>query len=316
MGIRIIQPGALTTVQDLGRFGYQQYGVPVAGAMDPRSLKLANFLLGNAPGEAALEITLLGPELVFDEANYIALTGGDLGAVLDGKPLPRYQAVRVEAGQTLRFTGLKSGCRAYLAFAGGLDISPVMGSRSTYMKAGIGGYQGRKLEDGDGLKFRDPQPDLPFPERRSIGTDFIPQKQYELHVIPGPQDDHFTEEGLKTFFREVYTVSAESDRMGCRLEGPAIEHRNGADIISDGITFGAVQVPSSGKPIIMAADRQTTGGYAKIATVISADFRFLGQLRAGDKVHFVPVTVEEAQTLMRLEQNFFDMIAAFLSRDS
>ena len=134
-------------------------------------------------------------------------------------------------------------------------------------------------------------------------------------MIPGPQDDHFTEEGLKTFFREVYTVSAQSDRMGCRLEGPAIAHKNGADIISDGIAFGAVQVPSSGSPIIMAADRQTTGGYTKIATVISADFRFLGQLRAGDKVHFVPVTVEEAQTLMHLEQNWFDMIAAFLGRD-
>ena len=316
MGIRVIQPGALTTVQDLGRFGYQQYGVPVAGAMDPRSLKLANLLLGNAPGEAALEITVLGPELVFDETNYIALTGGDLGAVLDGKPLPRYRAVRAEAGQTLRFAGLKSGCRAYLAFAGGPDIPPVRGSRSTYMKAGIGGYQGRKLEAGDGLKFRDPQPDLPFPERRRIGTDFIPQKLYELHVIPGPQDDHFTEEGLKTFFSEVYTVGAESDRMGCRLEGPAIEHKHGADIISDGIAFGAVQVPSSGKPIIMAADRQTTGGYAKIATVISADFRFLGQLRAGDKVHFILVTVEEAQTLMRMEQNRFDMIEAFLSRDT
>lgn len=315
MGIQVIQPGAQTTVQDLGRFGFQQYGVPVSGAMDPRSLKLANLLLGNDPGEAALEITVTGPELVFDETNHIALTGGDLGAMLDGKPLPRYQAVRIEAGRTLRFTGLRSGCRAYLAFAGGLDIPPVMGSRSTYMKAGIGGYKGRKLEAGDELAFRDPRPELPFPERRRIGTDLISQKLYELRVIPGPQDDHFTEEGLKTFFTETYTVSTESDRMGCRLEGPAIEHKNGADIISDGIAFGAVQVPSSGKPIIMAADRQTTGGYAKIATVISADFRVLGQLKGGDKVRFAPVTVEEAQTLMRLEQNYYDMIAAFLGRD-
>ena len=315
MSIRVIQPGVQTTVQDLGRFGYQQFGVPVAGAMDPRSMKLANLLLGNDPGEAVLEITIMGPQLVFDETNYIALTGGDLGASLDGKPMPRYQAVKVQAGQTLRFLGLRNGCRAYLAFAGGLDIPPVMGSRSTYMKAKIGGFKGRKLEAGDELSFRDPKPDLLFPERRKLGADFVPQKQYDLRVILGPQDDHFTEEGLQTFFREVYTVSAEFDRMGIRLDGAVIEHKNGGDIISDGIAFGAVQVPTAGKPIIMAADRQTTGGYTKIATVISADFRILGQLRGGDKVHFVPVTVEHAQISMMLEQNYYNMITDFLKRD-
>ncbi len=315
MSIRVIRPGLQTTVQDLGRFGFQQFGVPVAGAMDPRSMKLANLLLDNDPGEAVLEITVIGPQLVFDEANYIALTGGDLGATLDGKPMPRYQAVKAEAGQTLRFLGLKNGCRAYLAFAGGLDITPVMGSRSTCMKARIGGFMSRKLETGDELKFRTPRPGLCFPERRRIGIDFTPQKQYELHVIPGPQDDYFTEGGLNTFFSEIYTVSAEFDRMGCRLEGPVVEHKNGGDIISDGIAFGAVQVPSAGKPIIMAADRQTTGGYTKIATVISADFRILGQLRGGDKVNFVPVTVEQAQNVLMLEQQYFQMITDFLIRD-
>lgn len=312
MSIRVIQPGVLTTVQDLGRFGFQQYGVPVSGAMDPRSLKLANLLLGNDPGEAALEITVTGPQLIFGEANYAVLTGGDLGAELDGKPMPRYQAMKIEAGQTLRFLGLRNGCRAYLAFAGGLDVPLVMGSRSTCMKAKIGGIKGRKLEAGDELRFRAPQPDLPFPERRRIGTDFVPQKQYELHAVLGPQDDHFTETGLRTFFSEVYTVSADFDRMGSRLDGPPIEHKGGADIISDGIAFGAVQVPSSGKPIIMTADRQTTGGYTKIATVCSADFRFLGQLKGGDKVNFIPISVEQAQNVLLLERQYFRMIRDFL----
>ncbi|MBQ4425311.1 MAG: biotin-dependent carboxyltransferase family protein [Lachnospiraceae bacterium] len=313
MSIRVLSPGVQTTVQDLGRFGYQQFGVPVAGAMDPHSMKLANLLLGNDPGEAVLEITVMGPQLVFDEANYVALTGGDLNAVLDGKPMPRYQAVLVEPGQTIRFLGLKNGCRAYLAFAGGLDLPLVMGSRSTYMKAKIGGYKGRKLEAGDELAFRAPNPKLPFPERRVIGPDFVPQKQYEIAVILGPQDDCFTEEGLNTFFREVYTVTADFDRMGCRLDGAVIEHKNGGDIISDGIAFGAVQVPSAGKPIIMAADRQTTGGYTKIANVISSDFRILGQLKGGDKVHFVPVSIEYAQNAMMLDRQYYKMIADFLS---
>ena len=315
MSIRVIQPGVQTTVQDLGRFGYQQYGVPVAGAMDPRSLKLANILLDNDPGEAALEITIMGPQLEFTEPNYIALTGGDLNAVLDGKPMPRYEAVKVEPGQVLRFLGLKNGCRAYLAFAGGLDIPAVMGSRSTYMKAKIGGYEGRKLEAGDELKFRAPQPDLPFPERRKLGIDFTPQRQYDLRVILGPQDDHFTEAGLETFCKEVYTVSAQFDRMGCRLDGTVIEHKNGGDIISDGIAMGAVQVPTAGLPIIMAADRQTTGGYTKIATVISADFRYLGQLKGGDKVHFVPVTIEQAQNARMLDEAYYKMITDYFDRD-
>ncbi|MBP3729285.1 MAG: biotin-dependent carboxyltransferase family protein [Lachnospiraceae bacterium] len=315
MSIRVIQPGVQTTVQDLGRFGYQQYGVPVAGAMDPRSMKLANILLDNDPGEAVLEITIMGPQLLFEEANYVALTGGDLGATLDGQPMPRYQAVLVQPGQTLRFLGLRNGCRAYLAFAGGLDIPMVMGSRSTYLKAKMGGFKGRKLEAEDVLEFRAPNPWLPFPERRRLGVDFVPQKQYELRVILGPQDDYFTKEGLATFLKEVYTVSAEFDRMGCRLEGAVVEHKNGGDIISDGIAFGAIQVPSAGKPIIMAADRQTTGGYTKIATVISADFRYLGQLKGGDKVHFVPISVEQAENSLFLEQQYYQMIIDFFNRD-
>ena len=233
-----------------------------------------------------------------DRANVIAITGGDLGPALDGQPVPGYTAVAVRAGQVLRFTAPKTGCRAFVAFAGGLDIPQVMGSRSTYLKAKIGGIQGRKLEKGDVIPFRKPAEVLPRMENRRLLPEFVPQSVYTLRVVMGPQDDAFTSAGIGTFLSETYTVTPESDRMGCRLDGPAIAHVDGADIISDGIAFGAIQVPSSGTPIIMLADRQTTGGYTKIATVITADFRTLAQLKAGDKVQFVKVPVEYAQGLL------------------
>ncbi|MGP1349576.1 MAG: biotin-dependent carboxyltransferase family protein [Stomatobaculum sp.] len=295
MGITVLNPGVLTTVQDLGRIGYQQYGVSASGVMDPRAMELANILVGNPRDEAVLECTMLGPQLKFDETNIIAITGGNLAPALDGTPLLTYKAYRVEAGQTLRFAGLRSGCRAFIAFAGGLDIPLVMGSRSTYMKAKIGGFQGRKLEKDDQIAFRAPEEGIKNLDIRAITPEFVPRELYTLRVVMGPQDDMFTEAGIQTFLSEVYSVTPEFDRMGCRLEGKEIEHVNGGDIISDGIAFGAIQVPSAGKPIIMLADRQTTGGYTKIATVISADFRILAQLKAGDRLRFEKVSVESAQ---------------------
>jgi biotin-dependent carboxylase-like uncharacterized protein len=298
MSVTILNPGLLTTVQDLGRVGYQQFGVSVSGAMDPRSTKLANILVGNPMGEAVLECTMMGPQLQFDKANCIAITGGDLGATLDGKAVPTYQAVSVSAGQVLKFTGPKKGCRAFIAFAGGLDIPEVMGSRSTYMKAKIGGYQGRKLEKGDVIGFRAPKTTLSHMEDRRLTPEFVPKAVYTLRVVLGPQDDAFTKAGVDTFLGETYTVTPEFDRMGCRLDGPEIGHKESGDIISDGIAFGAIQVPSAGKPIIMLGDRQTTGGYTKIANVITADFRVLAQLKAGDKVKFQQVSVQRAQNIL------------------
>ena len=295
MSITVLNPGLLTTVQDLGRVGYQQFGVSVSGVMDPRATALANILVGNPDGEAVLECTMMGPHLQFNQANYIAITGGDLGPTLDGQPVQTYKAFKVEAGQVLKFTMPKKGCRAFVAFAGGLDIPEVMGSRSTYMKAKIGGFQGRKLEKGDEIGFRAPNPDLPNPNLRSMAPEFVPRAEYTVRVVLGPQDDYFTDAGIQTFLSEVYTVTAEFDRMGCRLEGAVIQHKDGGDIISDGIAFGAIQVPSSGTPIIMLGDRQTTGGYTKIANVISADFRILAQLKQGDKVRFEKVSVKAAQ---------------------
>ena len=295
MSITILNPGLLTTVQDLGRIGYQQFGVSVSGVMDPRSAGIANILAGTPQGEAVLECTMMGPQIQFDQANCIAIAGGDLGPTLDGKPIPSYQAVSVKAGQVLRFTAPKTGCRAFLAFAGGLDIPETMGSRSTYMKAKIGGFQGRKLEKGDQIGFRSPVERLKNMEQRRLTPEFKPQPIYPLRVVMGPQDEAFSDEGIRTFLSGTYTVTKEFDRMGCRLEGEVIAHRESGDIISDGIAFGAIQVPSAGQPIIMLADRQTTGGYTKIANVITADFRYLAQLKAGDKVRFVKVSVEFAQ---------------------
>ena len=295
MSITVLNPGLLTTVQDQGRIGYQQFGVSVSGVMDPRSASLANILVGNDEKEAVLECTMMGPQLQFDKANCIAITGGDLMPTLDGKPIPNYTAVKVEAGQVLKFTMPKTGCRAFIAFAGGLDIPEVMGSRSTYMKAKIGGVEGRKLAKGDVIGFRAPKAELKNMNFRSMASEFVPRKEYTVRVVLGPQDDYFTDAGIQTFLTQVYSVTAEFDRMGCRLEGAVIQHKDGGDIISDGIAFGAIQVPSSGQPIIMLGDRQTTGGYTKIANVISADFRILAQLKQGDKVRFEKVSVKAAQ---------------------
>ena len=295
MSITVLNPGLMTTVQDQGRIGYQQFGVSVSGVMDPRSAALANILVGNDEKEAVLECTMMGPHLQFNQANCIAITGGDLMPTLDGKPIPNYTAVKVEAGQVLKFTMPKTGCRAFIAFAGGLDIPEVMGSRSTYMKAKIGGVEGRKLAKDDVIGFRAPKAELKNMNFRSMASEFVPRKEYTVRVVLGPQDDYFTDAGIQTFLSEVYSVTAEFDRMGCRLEGAVIQHKEGGDIISDGIAFGAIQVPSSGQPIIMLGDRQTTGGYTKIANVISADFRILAQLKQGDKVRFEQVSVKFAQ---------------------
>lgn len=295
MSITVLNPGLLTTVQDMGRVGYQQFGVPVSGVVDPRATSIANILVGNPEDEAVLECTMLGPQLRFNAANVIAITGGDLGPAIDGAPVSNYAAIRVEAGQTLRFTGLRTGCRAYVAFAGGLDVPQVMGSRSTFMKAKIGGVEGRKLQKGDVIGFRAPNSDLKGLSARHMAPEFVPRAEYEVRVVMGPQDDMFTEKGIKTFLSEVYTVTPEFDRMGCRLDGAVIQHKESGDIISDGIAFGAIQVPSAGKPIIMLADRQTTGGYTKIANVITADFRILAQLKTGDKLRFVKVSIAHAQ---------------------
>ena len=292
----------LTTVQDLGRYGYERYGVPVSGAMDQFALRAANLLVGNPPHAAALEITLAGPTLRATDKCLIAVTGADLSLRVNDWEMPPWMAIFVRQGWTITFGDRKSGCRAYLAVAGGIDVMPIMGSRSTYLSGGFGGVEGRALRQGDVI----PVGVVPFhlPERagRSFPSNLVPDYSDapEIHVVLGPQDDYFTDEGMATFLSGEYQVGPTSDRMGYRLQGPEIAHKGRADIISDGIPLGAVQVPADRQPIVMMADRQTTGGYPKIATVISADVPLLAQCLPGQStVRFEAIGVEEAQSRYR-----------------
>ena len=297
MGIQFANGGFLTTVQDMGRIGFQEAGMSVSGVMDQRSAALANILVGNDENEAVIEVTLMGPMISFTEDNIIAVTGGNLGPKLNGKDLPMYQAVLAHNGDSLSFTGMVSGSRAYIAFAGGLDIPLVMGSKSTNLKSKVGGYQGRKLGSGDEIGFSAPKTVLPNMRQRTLVPEEFVSGEQTIRVVMGPQDDCFTDKGIRTFLSASYAFTNESDRMGCRLEGEVIEHKNGGDIITDGIAFGAIQVPSHGQPIIMMADHQTTGGYTKIAAVISVDLPKIAQSRPGYKVKFERVSIEEAQRL-------------------
>lgn len=301
MAIRIIRPGLLTTIQDLGRTGFQKFGVSPSGAMDRRALSVANLLVGNAAGEAGLEMTLTGAEMEFTVPNVVAVTGGNFAPVLNGASVPLCAAFPVKAGDTLSFGAAQSGCRCYAAFAGGLNVPVVMGSKSTNLKCGIGGFEGRKLKAGDEIGFSAPAAYLPDLGRRFLDYREPKEKEATLRVVLGPQDDCFTEAGLRTFLESTYTVTNRSDRMGCALDGPKVEYRTKADIISDGIPFGAVQIPSGGKPILMLSDRQTTGGYAKIATVLSTDLPLFVQRKAGDKIHFEKISMRKAQAARRRE---------------
>lgn len=281
----------------MGRTGYQESGMPVSGVMDRRSAALANILVGNSEDEAVLEITLMGPVMEFDEDSVIAVTGGNLLPKVNGKDFPMYQAVPVHRGDCLSFGGPAAGSRAYVAFAGGLDIPVVLGSKSTDLKSKIGGLDGRKIGGGDSIGFARPGISPSNMKRRKTEPEDFSAEEKIIRVVMGPQDDCFTEKGIDTFLTSVYTFTNESDRMGCRLQGMEIEHKNGGDIITDGIVFGAVQIPSHGQPIIMMADHQTTGGYTKIAAVISVDLPLVAQARPGQRVKFRRISIEEAQEL-------------------
>lgn len=294
MGIMFLNGGLLTTVQDAGRRGYQRYGLGVSGAVDVHSYVYANILVGNTHNEAVLEVTLLGPTIEFTSPSLIAVTGGDLSPQLNGVPCPMYRAVSVRKGDIISFGEPKSGCRAYISFAGGLAITPIMGSRSTYIKANLGGYEGRKLMRGDEIAFRKPSFRPKNPECRAMEPETFPDC-CTVRVLMGPQEDRFTEEGIATFLGSGYRVTNEFDRMGYRLSGPKISHVTDGNIITDGITFGAIQVPDGGEPIIMLSDRQTTGGYAKIASVINVDMPYIAQCKAGDTVRFEKTDIETAQ---------------------
>ena len=280
--VHVVKPGLLTTVQDLGRWGWQERGIPVSGPMDPFSHRLANLLTGNDRGAAALEITLIGPEIGFDGDCVVAVAGARFALTVDGRAVPMLEPVHVPAGGRLRFGARTAGSRAYLAFAGGIEVPPILGSRATHVPSAMGGYKGRALAAGDRLpigaaRSRPPRPRTPLA---------VPPDDNRLRVLPGPQHDRFVAAALDALQSAPYALEQDSDRMGYRLSGPPLVHRNAADIISDPTPFGALQVPASRLPLLLMADRPTTGGYAKIATVISADLPVAGQLGPGDSVRF------------------------------
>ena len=310
--------GMLTTIQDLGRIGYQRYGMPVCGAMDRYAMELANILVGNPRDEAVVEATVMGPTIVFGEPEIFAITGGDFGPTLNGASIESNRAHLAEAGDVLALPMAKAGARAYIAFAGGLDIEEVMGSRSTFLKGGVGGLDGRAVRDGDEIGLKAPCDSLPDLEERFVPEKLLPA--LEDHVMVrftyGPQDDLFSAAGKQTFTSSEYALSDKSDRMGFRMDGPAVERAAGSDgnIISDGICFGAIQI-TNGQPIVMMADRQTTGGYPKLGCVITADLPLLAQLKAGDKVRFRPVSVAAAQAVYRRQRKALDDLEKrFLAR--
>ncbi len=303
MSIIFLSPGLLTTIQDAGRLGYQQYGFATGGALDKRAMTMANLLAGNEPGEAVLEMTLLGAEMEFTHDNVIAITGGLCEPTRNGEPVPMYTAIQMHAGDTLAIGAVKDGCRTYVSFMGGLNVPSVMGSKSTQIKYGLGGFEGRALKLGDEIPFIKPRKDAPSLVKRTLPAPQRQQGIQTLRVVLGPQaDTSFPKEAVETFLKEEYAVTNESDRMGYRLEGKALSFTNGADIISDAIALGSVQVPASGKPIVLLCDRQTVGGYAKIATVISVDIPVIAQCKMGDKVRFEAISVAAAQRLYKKQE--------------
>lgn len=299
MSIQIITPGALTTVQDYGRTGYGEIGFSPSGSVDASAMEIANILVGNKMGEGVLECTLFGSTLYFTCDNVVAVTGADMSPKINETVIPMNTAVTVKAGETLTLGFAAKGCRSYIAFAGGLQIEECFGSKSTNMKCAIGGLHGRALKANDEIQFVKPVAVLPVMEKRSYPKADIEGSIKTIRVVMGPQDDYFTEEGIKTFETETYKLTNDSNRMACKLSGPVIQSKQATDIISDGISLGSIQVSSNGQPMVMLSDRQTTGGYAKIATVISTDIPILAQCKPGDAIKFESITLKQAQKLYK-----------------
>jgi len=311
----VLTPGGYTTVQDNGRYRYQQMGIPVSGALDSFAFPVANMLVGNPVNCAVLEITVMGPRIeVLSEAD-IAITGAEMGMTLNDRPVECWRSFRVKSGDVLDIKQVKSGCRAYLAVTGGIDVPDVMGSRSTYVSGNIGGYYGRLLKQGDIIKRGK---GLLLNRARHLSPATIPQysSNIVIHAVPGPQDDFF-DEGLKTLFKSEFMVSAKADRMGYRLQGTVIKHREevAKSIISEPSVSGGIQVPADGQPIILLVE-QTVGGYTKIATVISTDLCKIAQATPGDLIRFEQITLETAHTLYRDRQKLMKEIGELIGHDS
>jgi antagonist of KipI len=321
--IRVLKPGLLTSVMDLGRPGHQRHGVVVGGALDRFAARVANVIVGNDEGAALLEIAQLGPELEFTSTTLVAWCGGGFEPRLGGEALPRDRAVRVEAGEKIWFGPAKGGCRAWLAVAGGIDVPLVLGSRSTYRRAGFGGFGGRPLQAGDELKLGAPtefaQSRLRAPARTSPWTvrpDTLGRAPAAgaVRAMPGPEWERFTPEARQRFFAATWKVTKDADRMGVRLAGPELPLADEREMISEGVNEGVVQVPAGGAPIVLLASRQTVGGYPRIAAVASIDLGRLAQLAPGASLNFTPVTLLEAHGLWLGRERDFVRVRMGLAR--
>ncbi|MFP3413727.1 biotin-dependent carboxyltransferase family protein [Bacillus sp. SIMBA_074] len=326
MDVEILHGGMFTTVQDLGRSHYQQYGVPVGGAMDKSALRMINMLVGNEENEAGLEITIMGPKLLIKKTTLLAIGGADIEPLLNGERIPLWRPILAEEGSMLCLGKAKSGCRAYVTFAGGINIDRTMGSKSTYIRAALGGIEGRMLKKGDYFQIgtgaevasrfiQNLQEEKRIKTKWAICNNALPKykKHPILRVITDFEYDQFTEESIKSFFSKEYKVSNYADRMGYRLDGDVLNRVEEIEILSSPVTFGTIQVPNGGQPIILMADRQTTGGYPRIGNVISVDLPLLAQLKPGDYVTFEKITMEEAAQLYIKQETSMSLLKKFIA---
>jgi biotin-dependent carboxylase-like uncharacterized protein len=304
--IRVLDGGPLplTTVQDAGRPGQLRYGIPPSGPMDRDSFVLANRLVGNADGAAALECALVGPRFSVDAPCAIAVTGAAMAVTVNKAAVDRWATIHLANGDEVRVGPAKAGLRGYIAFSGGIDVPLVLGSRSTYTRGRLGGVQGRALAKGDAVAVFP----APLPARRRVVAppEAPAADEITVRVVLGPEADRFTAAGVATFLGHAYEMQQQSDRMGARFKGPRIEHARGHDIVSNGIALGSVQVPGDGQPIVLLVDRQSAGGYTKIATVCSFEIGRLAQVKPGRHVRFQAVGVGEAQRLARDHRTAFE----------
>jgi antagonist of KipI len=310
----VLHPGQLATVQDDGRIGHQQEGIPVAGPMDRLALRVANLLVGNDEGTAVLECTLVGPTVRFDEHTLIALTGGDLAVTAGNVPLPLWRPICIPAGTLVSAMAAVRGCRGYIGIAGGIDVPPVLGSRSTYVRASLGGMNGRALRRGDHVPIGTPTElgrriaeavagdrgrDRVTIAHWGTATSLLPRYTSSpvIRVVEGEHTHLLTPESAQQLWNAEFRVGAQSDRMGYRLEGATLALSAPCEILSEAVTFGTMQLPPGGNPIVLMADRQTTGGYPRIGEVASVDLPLVAQLKAGDRLRFRPIALDEAQRL-------------------
>lgn len=327
MSLRVLRPGLLTTVQDPGRSGYQRYGIVAGGAADPFAARLANLLVGNDDPAAGLEMAVAGPRLTFDEETLIAWCGGDFIATLGNAPLPKNRPVRVPKGVVVDFGAARKGAMAWLAIAGGIAVPEIMGSRATYLAAGLGGFEGRRLDVGDSLPLGalsdratsmlgllnpgDAASWSVDPDRLGARGTAMPADI--LRVIQGPEWEWFSPAARETIFHEAYTITKDSNRMGARLRGPQLQLAAPREMVSAAVTHGVIQVPPSGQPILLGPDRQTIGGYPRIGVIATVDFGRQCQLRPGDAVRFQEITACEAHFLLRERERDFSIVASHLS---